>query len=45
MQKRLSKDYEDLKFDILLFQDDVILNSGFGIDDPIDDYDDNGDQF
>lgn len=39
------KHYEDLKIDVLYFEDDVILNSGFGIDDPLDDPDSNGDQF
>ncbi len=39
------KRYEDLKIDVLYFEDDVILNSGFGIDDPIDNSNDNSDQF
>lgn len=41
----MKKIYEDIKVQLLQFDEDVILNSGFGIDDPIVDPSDNDDNF
>ena len=41
----MKKFYEELYINLIKLDDDVILNSGFGIDDPIVDPSDNQDNF
>lgn len=41
----MKKIYEEINLQLIKFDEDVILNSGFGIDDPFVDPSDNHDEF